>query len=486
MSADITKLEPREVFTIFQEITKIPRCSGKEQSLQDWVKAWAEERGINYVKDEVGNILLTKEAGSGFESYPTLTLQVHQDMVCEKVTESKHNFETEPLDLFVKDDYIRARGTSLGADNGIGIAMAMAALADPEISSRGRLEVLMTVEEETSFRGASNVKSGFFQGKKMINLDSEEAGVIIVESSGGCSTEYKIRDRFSKPRGFTGMMLGVDGLLGGHSGVDIHLPRANAIKLMADALSTIGMRSSIRISRLEGGTRGNAIPRTAQCSFAVPNIDASKTRSILKKWINETKTKLNYENSLRIDLVDEPVQESMTVGKSLHLIRLIRSVPQGVIKWSGKIEGLVQTSNNLGVARTIDGVIQLNMLSRSSDNNDITELAGNLKGLGDKYGAEATQSKPSHGWSTPPTSPFVIFTVNKYKEVLGREPKLTGIHGGLECSAFSALVPGIQIVSLGSTLESPHSPQERLQISSVPILWNLIKTMVRDIGEETS
>ncbi len=486
MNAKISELKPSQVFSIFQEITKIPRCSGKEQKFQDWVEAWAEARGVHHVRDEVGNILLTKEAKHGFESYPTLTIQVHQDMVCEKLTESKHNFETDPLELVLADGYIKANGTSLGADNGIGIAMAMAALTDPETSSRGRLEVLMTVEEETSFRGASNVKPGFFQGKKMINLDSEEAGVIIVESSGGCGTEYKFRDKFTKPAGWTGMRLSIDGLLGGHSGVDIHLPRANALKLVAEALSIVGDKTSVRISRLEGGTRGNAIPRTAQCSFSVPTTDAATTRSIIRRWVGETKSKLSYEGSITIDLTDEPVQPFLTEKTSKNLLALINKVPQGVVKWSEKIKGLVQTSNNLGVVRTVGEVIQLNMLSRSSDNQDIMDLAKSLRGLGDELGAETTQSKPSHGWSTPPTSPFVVYTVNKYREVLGREPKVTGIHGGLECSAFSALVSGIQIVSIGSTLESPHSPQERLQVASVPVLWKLIKVMVRDIGQETS
>jgi dipeptidase D len=476
-------LKPQIVWSIFKEITRIPRCSSREQKLQNWVEEWSENKGISHKKDEVGNVLLSKKAAKGYEDYPVLTFQVHQDMICEKVTESTHNFETDPLELQIKEGYITAKGTSLGADNGIGIAMSMAALVDPETAGYGKLEVLMTVEEETTFRGASNVKRGFFDGKKMINLDSEEAGVIIVESAGGCSTEYKIKATQEAPDGWVGMILGVDGLLGGHSGVDIHLPRANAIKLISEGLTELAKHSRLKISRFEGGTAGNAIPRLASCEFLVPLSESEKLKDIYRKWSEKIKSNYNYEEGIILGLKNQTPSKSFPEAVSINTIKLINEIHQGVIKFSDKIEGLVQTSSNLGIIRTKDDAITITIFSRSSDNTDLVTLSNELKKLGEKYSAETNQTPPSHGWSTPPSTPFVKFTAQKYREAIGVEPKITGIHGGLECSQFASLEPEIQIVSIGATLEYPHSPRERLQIASVPIVWSLLKGMIRDIKQ---
>jgi dipeptidase D len=480
MNMMIKDLEPQTVWDIFREITRIPRCSGHEQRLQNWVEEWSEGRGISHQRDEVGNILLSKKAARGCEDYPVLTFQVHQDMVCEKDTGSTHNFETDPIDLQIKEGYITAKGTSLGADNGIGIALAMAALVNPETAGYGKLEVLMTVEEETTFRGASNVKKGFFTGKKMVNLDSEESGVIIVESAGGLGTEYRFKAPSEVPGDWIGKRLEVDGLLGGHSGVDINLPRANAIKLISEGLTTLAGCSKLRICRFEGGTRVNAIPRSAICDFLVPRSASEKLNSIFRDWSRKARSKYGYEEGLIMELKDCSPSESIPEAVSINIIKLINDFPQGVIKLSDKIEGLVQTSSNIGVIRTKDETVTFNILSRSSDNKDLETLSGELKSLGEKYGAETIQRPPSHGWSTPPSIPFVKFTAQKYREVSGKEPKITGIHGGLECSQFASLDPEIQIVSIGATLEYPHSPRERLQISSVPVLWSLLKAMIRD------
>ena len=476
-------LKPQIVWSIFKEITKIPRCSGHEQKLQNWVEEWSEAKGISHKKDGVGNLLLSKKAAKGYEDYPVLTFQVHQDMICEKVTESKHNFETDPLELQIKEGYVAAKGTTLGADNGIGIATSMAALIDPETAGYGKLEVLMTVEEETTFRGASNVKKGFFDGKMMINLDSEEAGVIIVESAGGCSTEYNFKATQEPPDDWVGMILSVDGLLGGHSGVDIHLPRANSIKLISEGLTELSKHSKLKISRFDGGTAGNAIPRSASCGFLVPLSESEKLKDIYGKWSEKIKSKYNYEEGMTLNLKSQTSSESFPESISKNIIELINDVPQGVIKFSDKIEGLTQTSSNLGVIRTKNNAIKITIFSRSSDNKDLQTLSNKLKRLGDKYRAETNQTPPSHGWSTPPSTPFVRFTAQKYREAIGVEPKVTGIHGGLECSQFASLVPGIQIVSIGATLEYPHSPRERLQIASVPIIWSLLNGMIKDIKQ---
>jgi len=478
----LDELEPKSVWSIFEEITRIPRCSGHENKLQDWIETWSEINRIAHYKDEVGNIILSKKAATGFESYPDITFQVHQDMVCDKLTQSTHNFETDPLEIYIRGGYVIAKDTTLGADNGIGIAMAMAALVDPETSDKGKLEVIMTVEEETSFRGASNIKRSYFEGKNMINLDSEEAGVIIVESAGGCSTEYKFRTTQQTPEDWIGKRLEVDGLQGGHSGVDINQPRVNAIKLISEGLTELGRYSGLRISRIEGGTRGNAIPRSASCDFIVPLSQSEKIKNTFKEWENKVRSKYSYESTLVINLKDSSLTMSFPEENSFNILRLINDFPQGVIKFSEQIKGLVQTSTNIGIIKTENNTVSINILSRSSDNNDLKTLSNDLNSLGARYGAETNSSTPSHGWSTPPDSPLVQLTVRKYRDVTGLEPKITGIHGGLECSQFAALDPEIQIVSIGSTIESPHSPQEKLEIASVPIVWNLLKLIIRDIN----
>ncbi len=479
----IKDLEPQTVWDIFREITRIPRCSGHEQRLQNWVEEWSKGRRISHKRDKVGNILLSKKAARGCEDYPVLTFQVHQDMVCEKDTGSTHNFDTDPLDLQMKEGYITAKGTSLGADNGIGIALALAALVNPETAGYGKLEILMTVEEETTFRGASNIKRGFFSGKKMVNLDSEESGVIIVESAGGLGTQYVFKATSEAPGDWVGKRLEVDGLLGGHSGVDINLPRVNAIKLISEGLTVMGDCSRIRICRFDGGTRVNAIPRSAICDFLVPRSSSEKLNSSFRNWSEKARSKYSYERGLIMELKDGSPSESIPEEVSINILKLINDFQQGVIKLSDKIEGLVQTSSNMGVIITKGETVTINILSRSSDNKDLVTLSSELRSLGEKYDAEVSQRPPSHGWSTPPSTPFVKYTARKYREVSGAEPKVTGIHGGLECSQFASLDPEIQIVSIGATLEYPHSPRERLQVASVPVLWNLLKAMIRDIKQ---
>ena len=484
MNQKISELEPKVVWGIFDKITEIPRCSGREQKLQNWVKKWADENKIQFKSDDVGNILLTKDAKIGFEGYPTIVYQVHQDMVCEKLSSSKHNFENDPIETKIEGNYIVANGTTLGADNGIGISLAMSSLIDPEASRYGKIEVLMTVEEETTFKGASNVKRGFFTGKRMVNLDSEETGIIITESAGGGSTHYEIHDRLVDARNLKGFSITVDGLLGGHSGVDIHQNRANAIKLVSSYIRKLSDIAQVRIAHFEGGTVANAIPRYTRCDFLTED-KKQEMKGYNSIWAEGIRKEYPLEKTMKITFSEKTLKKSFTRQKTNNLTKLIDEIPQGVISWSKNIEGLVQTSNNLGIIRTEEDKIKLTLLSRGSDSVDLEKLRARLREIGEKCDVVTTQSSPSTGWSTNSKSSFVKFVAEEYRDLMGNEPKITGIHGGLECSAFSKLDPEIQIVSIGATLESPHSPQERLEISGVNVVWNLIKSMSRDIIRES-
>jgi len=478
----LSELEPEIVWGIFEEITRIPRCSGKEQGVQSWIKKWARDNGVSFSKDEVGNVLLTREASPGCEGYPTLTLQGHQDMVCEKTVDSLHDFETDPIPVRVEGGAISADGTTLGADNGIGMAIAMATMIEPSLGNHGKIEVLLTVEEETGLTGAIKMQEGFFTGKRMINLDSEELGVIIVGSAGGGGTRYTIPVELEEAQSWEGVKLEVSGLLGGHSGVDIHLPRISANKLIGDGLKAVKDEMPLRIMHIEGGTRGNAIARSAHCDFLVPKGYSAQAMEILKKW--EDQTDRSIEKGLKISYSGIPAGKSFSEEASATVIGIITEVHQGPFSWSEDIEGLVQTSNNLGIVRTEEDKVLIPISSRSSVPEDLDKNRAILKSLGEKYGAQVEQRPGYPGWKADVRSRFLGLVSRSYGEVLGREPKVTAIHAGLECGFLSRFDPDLKIVSIGPDIRHPHSPQELVDIESVGVLWEVVKRVAEDLVNE--
>jgi dipeptidase D len=478
----ISELEPRAVWKIFYEITKIPRCSGKEQRLQEWIKNWAEENGLGFKQDEVGNILLTREASTGYENLPVLTLQGHQDMVCEKDADSPHDFDKDPIPVKIESGVVGAKGTSLGADNGIGMAIGMALLNDRNLKKHGKLEALLTVEEETGLTGAVKMQKGFFSGKRMINLDSEELGIIIVGSAGGGGTQYTISVTPKAAEGSTGLRLEVDGLLGGHSGVDIHLPRLNANKLIGEGLKEVMSKVPVRIMRIEGGTRGNAIPRSAYCEFLVPATKLGTAKKILEGW--QANLDRSVEKDLKVKVSEVPVGKASTEGQTKSIVGVINEVQQGPFSWSKEIEGLVQTSNNIGIVRTEEGKVVIPISSRSSDADDLEKNRAILKALGEKYGAEVAQGPGYPGWKADVKSPFLDLVSRIYQKVMGKRPKVTAIHAGLECGFLSRFDKDLKIVSIGPTIHHPHSPQEKVEIESVGVLWNVVRVIAEELENE--
>jgi dipeptidase D len=477
-------LEPKAVWSIFEEITKIPRCSGKEQKVQDWLRRWAEENHVKFKKDEVGNVLLTREASPGCEGYPGLVLQSHQDMVCEKDEASPHNFDTDPIPVKVEGDIVRADRTTLGADNGMGIAISMALIADPTLKKHGKIEALMTVEEETGLKGAMNMKQGFFTAKNMINLDSEEVGVIIIGSAGGGGTQYTIPISFEPVEGWAGMKVKVDGLLGGHSGVDIHLPRANANKLLGDFLYTLGKETPLSISNIQGGTRGNAIPRSGSCVFVVPKKNASKVKAVFDKWGKKAKKGFPVEENMVFTLEEAKTEKAVSEEKTASIIGILKEVHHGPFSWSKSIEGLVETSNNLAIVNTEEAAVKISIMSRTSDAEDMAKNRKILKEIGVKYGADVVQPPGGTGWKADVTSPWLHFVASIYEQVLGGKPVVTAIHAGLECAQFINLEPGLRVVSVGPTIKSPHSPQELVQIDSVKTVWSAVRAVAEKMGKE--
>lgn len=479
MASILEGLEPIPVWEIFEEISRIPRCSKNEAKLQDWIEEWAKEHGIAFKKDDVGNVLLTREASIGGRSFPTLLLQAHQDMVCEKTPESGHNFSTDPIPIEVKGGKIEAHNTSLGADNGVGMALAMALLIEESFSENGKLEALFTVDEEAGFTGVRNLKADFFEGKKMINLDSEETGVVIVSSAGGGGTTYTVPFRPRDQGRMEGLKVEVGGLLGGHSGVDIHLPRYNANKLLSEGLLVLHKELPIRVVNFVGGTRGNAIPRNARADILVQRGKVEKSIETLKDW--EKGLDKSDEKGLKVTVNPTKAKPGAPIYETEKLLKLVSKIPFGPKSWSKEFENLVQTSNNNGIIKTEEGAFIVSVYSRTSDSTDFYDNQRILTELGAEIGVKTEQREGGSGWKADPDSPLIKVVTDVYTSVLGKPPVVTGIHGGLECGVIAGLKKGMDIVSLGPTIRYPHSPSENVNIQSVEVLWKVLVGVVPEL-----
>ena len=472
MSYLLEGLEPEPVWQIFEEITRIPRCSKHEEKVQEYLKEWAADHNLGYKKDEVGNVLLTREAAPGYENASVLMFQAHQDMVCEKTPESSHDFSTDPIPLKVESGKVTAHNTSLGADNGLGMALAMAVLIDEKLESNGRLEALFTVDEEAGFTGVRNLKPNFFTANHMINLDSEEVGVIIVSSAGGGGTTYKIGFRPQIPDGREAIRVSVDGLQGGHSGVDIHLPRYNANKLLAEGLRKLHSELTIRLIYFEGGTRSNVIPRNAHADILIPFRRTERAIEIIEEWT--TSIDKTHERGLVVKVNSIDPRPAAPIHETEQMLNLVAEIPFGLKSWSPDYPRLVQTSNNNGIVRTEDNTFIIQVSSRTSDIKDGYDNQRILYELGEKYRVKIEQRDVSAGWKADSESKLLQLVEKSYSDVLGQRPRVTGIHGGLECGVIATLKKGMDIVSVGPTIKYPHSPSEYAEVKGVDTLYKTL------------
>lgn len=465
-------LEPISVWEIFEEISRIPRCSKHEEKLQDFLKKWAKDNDVGFKKDKTGNVLLTRAANRGFEKVKTLMFQAHQDMVCEKTPVSNHDFTKDPISLILESGKIKGNNTSLGADNGIGMALAMAILIDDSLKGNGTIEALFTVDEEEGFTGVRNLDPDFFTASHMINLDSEEVGVIIVSSAGGGGTTYSIKYRTKSPDNRECLRVEIGGLLGGHSGVDIHLPRYNANKLLANCLRKLHSELPIRLVKFEGGTRGNVIPRTAYAEILILARHADKASKIISEWVKS----IDKSNEPGLMVKTSPIETrpSAPIHETEKMIKLVSEIPFGPKSWSKEYEGLVQTSNNNGIVKTEENTFKVYVNSRTSNMKDFYDNQRILSELGAKYKIQTEQNTRNAGWRADPNSKLLKLVKETYNEVQGRAPKITGIHGGLECGVIAGLKPGIDIISVGPTIKYPHSPSEYVEVNGVETLYETL------------
>lgn len=468
-----------EILDIFKDISAIPRCSGNEKNVAAWLEEWAKTNGLAVQTDPVGNVVIKVPATNGRETAEGVVLQGHMDMVCEKTPESDHDFSKHPIPVLHDGDWLKADKTTLGADNGIGIALSLALAKDKTIA-HPRLELLFTVEEETGLRGAESLQPGFIEGKVLLNIDSEDEGVFTVGSAGGRILQIDCPVA-AEPVPETGSfcVLRTSGLRGGHSGVDIHKRRGNANKILTDALTALNRSFGIRLASMKGGTLTNAIPRDAE---AVVRCDRARFAELQKIVSNfEGNVRNQYADSdpdvsIRLSEVDpDHLPGAVLVRKdSEKVLRLLAALPDGVMEMSPDIEGLVETSSNLARVELTDSTLTVLNFPRSSVMAALDDVTANIRSEAARLGAAVKKSGEFPPWEPDMQSPLLEKCRGVYRRLFKKEPEVSVIHAGLECSVIGSKIPGLDMISIGPTVENPHSPDERLYIPSIVKVWDFL------------
>lgn len=459
-------LKYQSLWNYFYQLSQIPRESGNEEGVRKFLLAFAKEHNLEAVVDTIGNVILRKKAYPGYENRPSVALQGHMDMVCVKTAESTHNFETDPIELVREGDILRAKDTTLGGDNGIAVAMIMEIFADSQ-AKHGPLEAIFTVSEETGLTGAFNIEKDLVHSRLLINLDSEEEGVLYIGCAGGLEVDAHLKAEMQDiPSSYTGFTLTASGLLGGHSGGEIHKQRANAIKAVARAL--VGVETKM-IFDSEGGSKRNVIPSTCSISFAAP-LDDTAT---IEKIISTTQAELQEEYAisdpglaLTLHKTELPKKASSAL-QSENFIRSLYIAPHGVDAMSMTIEGVVETSSNLAILSFKDGVFSVTSSHRSSILSSRDDIARRMGEAMKSGGFEVQYVGGYPSWKPNPDSQLTKFCAQAYEEYTGKQAHITAIHAGLECGIINSRVPGMDSVSFGPNMYDVHSVLERLSLSSV-------------------
>lgn len=481
---NITDLKPTKVWKFFHEITQVPRPSKKEEKILAYLVKFAEDRNLKYRTDEVGNLVIEKPATPGYEHLETVILQSHMDMVCEKNADKVHDFENDPIRTIIDGEWLHADGTTLGADNGIGCAAELAILDSDDIE-HGPIECLFTMDEETGMTGAMNLKPGFFNGKILLNLDSEDEGELFIGCAGGMGTmaEFAYEKREATDD-YLYFEVKVSGLKGGHSGGEIHIGLGNANKILTRYLYALEHELDWKLCSFQGGNLHNAIPREAHAVIGLKVDQKERARVILNELAAAVEDELKR--------VDPGVKlEMKSVGKPAYridcdtkrrLVRALYACPHGVYGMSHDIEGLVETSSNLAsVKMKEDDKIYVETSQRSSTSSLISDIANTVASVFELAGAKISFRDPYPGWKPNPDSPILKAASESYERIFGRKPAIKAIHAGLECGLFLDKYPYLDMVSFGPTLRDVHSPVEKIEIKTVQLWWDHLVDMLKHI-----
>ena len=482
----IRDLKPQLIWEQFDDICQVPRPSKKEGKIIAWLQEWAKKHNFDYQTDETGNVVIRKAATKGFEGRPAVILQSHMDMVCEKNSDVEFDFENDPIQPWIDGEWVKAKGTTLGADCGIGMAAALAVLLDESLEHPA-IEALFTVDEETGLTGAFGLGEGMLTGKYLVNLDSEDEGELFIGCAGGIDTVATMDyDKEEAPEGYAFVRLEVGDLLGGHSGDDIDKGRGNSNKLLARFLYNAADTFQIALAKFDGGNLRNAIPREAYAIVGVPAEAKEDFEERFLEFGQELMEEFKHtEPRMRFTVndVEEKVTEVMSNDDMCALLITIVGLPNGVLAMSFAVPGLVETSSNLASVKfnTEEGKVTITTSQRSSVESAKLYASQTIESVFFLSGFDVEHSDGYPGWAPNPESKLLTETVQCYRDLFNAEPKVRAIHAGLECGLFLEKYPHLEMVSFGPTLRGVHSPDERLEISTVDKFWKLLVELLKVI-----
>ncbi len=486
-SSAIEGLTPGVLWRRFFEISQVPRPSKSEERIRLYLRNFAGQHNLTMKEDECGNIVIHIPPKPGFEKAPTIVLQSHVDMVCEKNKEIEHDFLNDPILLKREGEWIKAENTTLGADNGIGAAASLALATDDDFN-HGPIELLFTVDEETGLTGANNLKPGFITGKVLLNLDTEEDGAFYVGCAGGMDTVGTYKIEYEKlADGFSPFLISVSGLLGGHSGINIADGRANAIKILAALINRLSPLD-LKIAYISGGSKRNAIPREAEALIFLKQNLESKARELVNEASLESLIEFNkVEKNTKItfDKKENSPAESRNVFQNSFkekIINTLLALPHGVVSMSPEIPGLVETSTNLATVVIENGELKIGTSQRSSIESSKRTIAATVKAVFDLGGANVKVGDGYPGWQPNMDSKVLKLSKRVYSSMFSKEPLIKAVHAGLECGILASKYPGLDMVSFGPTIEGAHSPDEKVKIPDVDKFYRLLKAILSELS----
>jgi len=486
MSKEILNLEPKALWKNFYSLTQIPRPSKKEGKVIEFLKKFGEDLGLETIVDEVGNVIIKKPATEGMENRKGIILQGHIDMVPQKNSDVEHDFEKDPIDAYIDGDWVTAKGTTLGADNGMGVAAGMTVLESKELV-HGPVEALFTVDEETGMTGAEGLKPGLLDGDILLNLDSEDEGELYIGCAGGVNTngdlEYTEED---VPEGMAAYKVTVKGLKGGHSGLDINLGRGNSNKIINALLVTAGDKYGLRVAEMEGGNLRNAIPREAVATVVVPEDKKADFETFVKEFeqiVKDEFAKTDAGVEVKAETTDMPAK-IMEEKAQASLFKAVADCPNGMITMSKDLEGIVETSTNLSIVKAANGKIELASLQRSLTEEGKNSIAAAVRTSHEAAGLKAVSSGDYPGWKPDPDSSILKEMKEIYNKKYGKVPEVKVIHAGLECGLLGSVYTNWDMISFGPTIRWPHSPDEKVNIATVQKFWDFLLETLKEVPEK--
>lgn len=483
----IKELEPRLVWENFYGLTQVPRPSKHEEQVQEYLLQWGKKHNVETFKDDTGNIIMRKPATPGYEKCRGVIMQAHMDMVPQKNADVEHDFLKDPIQTEIVGEWVAAKGTTLGADNGIGVAMALAIMQSDNLK-HGPLEVLITYDEETGMTGANSLKPGLFEGDIFLNLDSEEEGELCIGCAGGldglAEFDYTCKPA---PSGMETYHISIKGLHGGHSGMDVSKYYANANKILGRILLPLIEKCDAKVSDIKGGSLRNAIPFEGEAVVLIPASKEVEARNIVNCIFEEVKAEHKYSDpngEYRFEKASAKASEYIDENVMERVIKAILACPHGVVRMSDSMPGLTETSTNLAIIRCEGGKIKIHSLMRSAIDSSKEFLAEQMRAVFELAGAEFTTSGGYNGWVPKPETPVYQVVKDVYKKLFDKDLKVMATHGGLECAILGAKYPNWEMVSIGPTIVHPHSPDERVNIKAVADCWKFLLALLEAVPEK--